>query len=40
MFIIGGVGVIYEDEKFGLDYFLFIDVYLEICVVVGVGFFS
>lgn len=40
MFIIGGVGVVYFDEKFGFDYFLFMDVYLEICVVVGVGFFS
>lgn len=40
MFITGGVGAIAEDEKFGADYFLPNDAYLETCAAVGVGFFS
>lgn len=40
MFITGGVGAIHEDEKFGPDYFLPTDAYLETCAAVGAGFFS
>lgn len=40
MFITGGVGAIHEDEKFGPDYFLPTDDYLETCAAVGAGFFS
>jgi DUF1680 family protein len=40
MFISGGVGAIAHDEKFGEDYFLPNDAYLETCAAVGVGFFS
>jgi DUF1680 family protein len=40
MFISGGVGAIAHDEKFGDDYFLPNDAYLETCAAVGVGFFS
>lgn len=40
MFITGGVGAIHDDEKFGPDYFLPTDAYLETCAAVGVGFFS
>ncbi len=40
MFITGGVGAIHHDEKFGPDYFLPTDAYLETCAAVGVGFFS
>lgn len=40
MFITGGVGAIAEDEKFGDDYFLPNDAYLETCAAVGAGFFS
>jgi len=40
MFISGGVGAIAEDEKFGPDYYLPTDAYLETCAAVGAGFFS
>lgn len=40
MFITGGVGAIANDEKFGNDYYLPNDAYLETCAAVGVGFFS
>lgn len=40
MFISGGVGAIAEDEKFGHDYYLPTDAYLETCAAVGAGFFS
>ncbi len=39
MFITGGVGAIHYDEKFGADYFLPPDAYLETCAAVGSGFF-
>lgn len=40
MFITGGVGAIHEDEKFGPDYFLPTDAYLETCAAIGAGLFS
>ncbi len=40
MFITGGVGAIASDEKFGPDYYLPNDAYLETCAAVGAGFFS
>lgn len=40
MFITGGVGAIHEDEKFGPDYYLPDDAYLETCAAIGAGFFS
>lgn len=40
MFVTGGVGAIHNDEKFGPDYFLPTDAYLETCAAVGAGFFS
>lgn len=40
MSINGGVGTIAFDEKFGPDYFLPNDAYLETCAAVGAGFFS
>ena len=40
MFVTGGVGAIADDEKFGPDYFLPNDAYLETCAAVGAGFFS
>lgn len=40
MFVTGGVGAIADDEKFGPDYFLPNDSYLETCAAVGAGFFS
>lgn len=40
MFITGGVGAIAHDEKFGPDYFLPENAYLETCAAVGAGFFS
>lgn len=40
MFVTGGVGAIAHDEKFGADYFLPTDAYLETCAAVGAGFFS
>lgn len=40
MFVTGGVGAIHEDEKFGPDYFLPNDAYLETCAAVGAGMFS
>lgn len=39
MFITGGIGAIHNDEKFGPDYFLPTDAYLETCAAVGAGFF-
>jgi DUF1680 family protein len=39
MHITGGVGAIHEDEKFGPDYYLPNDAYLETCAAVGAGFF-
>ncbi|MBE7176293.1 MAG: glycoside hydrolase family 127 protein [Mucilaginibacter polytrichastri] len=39
-FITGGQGAIAEDEKFGPDYFLPQDAYLETCASVGAAFFS
>ena len=40
MFVTGGVGAVHFDEKFGPDYFLPTDAYLETCAAVGAGFFS
>lgn len=40
MFITGGVGAIAQDEKFGPDFYLPNDAYLETCAAVGSGFFS
>lgn len=40
MFVTGGVGAVHFDEKFGEDYFLPTDAYLETCAAVGAGFFS
>ena len=40
MFVTGGVGAVHNDEKFGADYFLPTDAYLETCASVGAGFFS
>ncbi|HKG06211.1 MAG TPA: beta-L-arabinofuranosidase domain-containing protein [Pedobacter sp.] len=40
MFVTGGVGAIAHDEKFGADYYLPTDAYLETCAAVGAGFFS
>lgn len=40
MFVTGGVGAVHYDEKFGPDYFLPVDAYLETCAAVGAGFFS
>jgi DUF1680 family protein len=40
MFITGGVGAVHFDEKFGPDYYLPTDAYLETCAAVGAGFFS
>ncbi len=40
VFISGGVGAVHFDEKFGDDYFLPNDAYLETCAAVGAGFFS
>lgn len=40
MFITGGVGAIHEDEKFGPDYYLPTDAYLETCAAIGAGMFS
>lgn len=40
MYITGGVGAISFDEKFGPDYFLPSDAYLETCAAVGSGFLS
>jgi DUF1680 family protein len=40
MFVTGGVGAIANDEKFGSDYYLPNDAYLETCAAVGAGFFS
>ena len=40
MFVTGGVGAVHYDEKFGEDYFLPTNAYLETCAAVGVGFFS
>ena len=40
MFVTGGVGAIARDEKFGADYYLPNDSYLETCAAVGAGFFS
>ncbi|UCS93370.1 glycoside hydrolase family 127 protein [Echinicola marina] len=40
MSVNGGVGTIAFDEKFGPDYYLPNDAYLETCAAVGAGFFS
>jgi len=40
MFITGGVGAIAADEKFGSNFYLPNDAYLETCAAVGAGFFS
>ncbi|MQY78645.1 MAG: glycoside hydrolase family 127 protein, partial [Bacteroidetes bacterium] len=40
MFITGGVGAIARGERFGPDYFLPNNAYLETCAAVGAGFFS
>lgn len=40
MFITGGVGAIHEDEKFGPDYYLPCNAYLETCAAIGAGLFS
>jgi DUF1680 family protein len=40
MFVTGGVGAIAHDEKFGPDYYLPTNAYLETCAAVGAGFFS
>ncbi len=39
MYITGGVGSTHQDEKFGADYYLPNDGYLETCAAVGAGFF-
>jgi DUF1680 family protein len=40
MFITGGVGAIAHEEKFGSNFYLPNDAYLETCAAVGAGFFS
>lgn len=40
LFVTGGVGAVHFDEKFGPDYFLPTDAYLETCAAVGAAFFS
>ena len=40
MFVTGGVGAVHFDEKFGPDYYLPADAYLETCAAVGVAFYS
>lgn len=40
MFVTGGVGAIAHDEKFGSNFYLPNDAYLETCAAVGAGFFS
>jgi len=40
MYITGGVGAVSFDEKFGPDYYLPSDAYLETCAAVGSGFLS
>lgn len=40
MFITGGVGAIHHDEKFGPDYYLPNNAYLETCAAIGAGLFS
>ena len=40
MYVTGGVGAISYDEKFGIDYYLPSEAYLETCAAVGAGFFS
>jgi len=40
MYITGRVGAFHRDEKFGPDYYLTNDGYLETCAAVGAGFFS
>lgn len=40
MHVTGGVGAIHQDEKFGEDYFLPQDAYLETCAAIGAIFFS
>ena len=40
MYVTGGVGAISFDEKFGDDYYLPSEAYLETCAAVGAGFFS
>lgn len=40
MFVTGGVGAVHFDEKFGPDYYLPTDAYLETCAAVGLGFYS
>ena len=40
VFLTGGVGAIANDEKFGSDFYLPNDAYLETCAGVGAGFFS
>ncbi len=40
LFVTGGVGAVHNDEKFGPDYFLPTDAYLETCAAVGAGFYS
>lgn len=39
MHLNGGVGAFHQDEKFGPDYYLPNDAYLETCAAVGAGFF-
>lgn len=39
-FVTGGVGAVHFDEKFGPDYYLPADAYLETCAAVGVAFYS
>lgn len=40
MFITGGEGAIADGERFGKDYYLPEDAYLETCAAIGAGFFS
>lgn len=40
MYVTGGVGAISFDEKFGADYYLPSEAYLETCAAVGAGFFN
>lgn len=40
MHVTGGVGALHQDERFGEDYYLPHDAYLETCAAIGAAFFS
>lgn len=40
MHVTGGVGAIHQDEKFGPDYYLPHDAYLETCAAIGAAFYT